>query len=51
MALKSLTLSNFTAFSEAEFNFAPQLNVIVGENGAGKTHVLNNTFAKNRSRS
>lgn len=40
MALKSLMLKNFTAFSEAEFNFAPQLNVIVGENGAGKTHVL-----------
>ena len=38
--LSSLVLKNFTAFSEAEFRFAPQLNVIVGENGAGKTHVL-----------
>jgi energy-coupling factor transporter ATP-binding protein EcfA2 len=40
LTLETLTLRNFTAFSNAEFNFAPQLNVIVGENGAGKTHIL-----------
>lgn len=45
MTLTSLTLKNFTAFSEAEFNFAPQLNVIVGENGAGKTHVLKAAYS------
>ena len=38
--LKSLKLKNFTAFGEAAFTFAPGLNVIVGENGTGKTHVL-----------
>lgn len=38
--LRSMTLKNFTAFKEAGFEFAPALNVIVGENGTGKTHVL-----------
>ncbi len=38
--LDSLKLKNFTAFREADFTFAPGLNVFVGENGTGKTHVL-----------
>lgn len=38
--LKWLSLKNFTVFAEANFQFAEGLNVIVGENGAGKTHAL-----------
>ena len=38
--LKSLTLTKFTVFSAANFDFAPALNVIIGENGAGKSHIL-----------
>lgn len=38
--LDSLKVKRFTAFSEAEFIFAKGLNVLVGENGTGKTHVL-----------
>ncbi|HFD86240.1 MAG TPA: ATP-binding protein [Gammaproteobacteria bacterium] len=38
--LKELSLKNFTAFSRADFKFCEGLNVIVGENGTGKTHVL-----------
>jgi recombinational DNA repair ATPase RecF len=38
--LESLNLKNFTAFGEADFQFSPGLNVIVGENGTGKTHIL-----------
>ena len=38
--LESLRLKNFTAFAAADFKFAPGLNMIVGENGTGKTHVL-----------
>lgn len=37
--LKRLTLDNFTVFEHAEFEFG-MLNVIHGENGTGKTHVL-----------
>lgn len=40
MTLKSLRIENFTVFQKAQFNFAPGLNVIAGENGSGKTHVL-----------
>src|SRR5271157_1467566 len=38
--LKSLSLVNFTVFPNAEFVFGKNLNVIIGENGAGKSHVL-----------
>lgn len=37
--LKKLTVENFTVFEHAEFEFG-MLNVIHGENGTGKTHVL-----------
>lgn len=38
--LKRLKIQNFTVFPEADLRFGKQLNVIVGENGAGKTHLL-----------
>lgn len=38
--LKRLHLRNFTVFADAEFEFGPGLNVLVGTNGTGKTHVL-----------
>jgi len=38
--LKQMTLKNLTVFSEADLEFGQYLNVIIGENGAGKTHLL-----------
>jgi predicted ATPase len=38
--LKALSLKNFTVFAQAELEFSPGLNVIVGENGTGKSHLL-----------
>lgn len=38
--LKKLTLDNFTTFQQAEFNFSPGINIIIGENSTGKSHVL-----------
>jgi predicted ATPase len=38
--LKRLNIQNFTVFADAEFEFGPGLNVIVGTNGTGKSHVL-----------
>lgn len=38
--LKRLHLKNFTVFADANFEFGPGLNVIVGTNGTGKSHVL-----------
>ena len=43
--LESLRIRNFTAFGEADLRFAGGLNVIVGENGAGKTHLLKLPYA------
>jgi len=38
--LKSASFSNFTSVPNEKFSFSPGLNVIVGENGLGKSHVL-----------
>lgn len=52
--LERLSVENFTVFSKASFEFAAGLNVIVGENGTGKTHVLKLAYAvlaENRAQS
>ncbi len=43
--LKSLSLQNFTVFPDAQFKFGKNLNVIIGENGTGKTHVLKTAYS------
>ena len=43
--LKTLTAKNLTVFPEANLKFAPGLNVIVGENGCGKSHLLKVAYA------
>ncbi|MBB3224469.1 AAA family ATPase [Pseudoduganella umbonata] len=40
MRLESLRLKNFRSYEDREFLLHPQFNLIVGENGAGKTSVL-----------
>lgn len=47
--LKSLFLENFTVFSSAQFEFSPGINVIIGENGTGKTHLLKAAYCLNRA--
>lgn len=43
--LKTMKLEEFTVFREAEFRFGKQLNIVVGENGAGKSHVLKAAYS------
>ncbi len=43
--LKSLALENFTVFPNAGLRFGKQLNVLVGENGTGKTHILKAAYS------
>lgn len=43
--LKRLHLQSFTAFADADFEFGPGLNVLVGTNGTGKSHVLKLGYA------
>ncbi len=40
MWLKKLTLLNFKNYTQAELDFSPTVNVLVGNNGAGKTNLL-----------
>lgn len=47
--LKKLKISNFTCFPEAHISFSPGLNVIIGENGTGKSHLLKLGYAVLRS--
>lgn len=37
-------MKNLTVFQEADFALSPGLNVFVGENGSGKTHVLKTAY-------
>ena len=43
--ISELDVNYFTAFEHANFKFSPGLNVIVGTNGAGKSHVLKLAYA------
>lgn len=38
--LKKMSIKNLTVFPEAELVFSSGLNVIIGENGSGKSHIL-----------
>jgi len=38
--LNTLHIRQFTVFQDALFEFSPGLNVIIGDNGTGKTHLL-----------
>lgn len=40
-----LTLQNFTAFSDLRLEFVSGINVLVGENGTGKTHIMKALYA------
>lgn len=43
--LKSLQLDKFTLFDDNDFSFCSGLNVIVGENSMGKSHILKVAYA------
>ena len=43
--LQKMTIKNLTQFANAELVFSPGLNVIVGENGCGKSHLLKSAYA------
>ena len=45
MPLAKVKLTNFTAFRQLEVEFSPGINVLVGENGTGKTHLLKVCYA------
>lgn len=40
MNITQIKLENFTVFKDTEINFDKGINIFIGENGTGKTHIL-----------
>ena len=40
MAINKISIENFTVFLKTEMDFSDGINVFIGENGTGKTHLL-----------
>lgn len=40
MCTRSLSLDQFTAFENIKLEFSPEINVLIGTNSTGKTHVM-----------
>ena len=45
MPINSISVENFTAFEKIEIDFCAGINVFIGENGTGKTHLLKILYA------
>lgn len=43
--IERLELKNFTVFANLPIDFSPKINVIIGENGTGKTHLLKAAYS------
>ena len=50
MALTRVELENFTAFRSLKLDLCPGINVLVGANGTGKTHLMRVCYAACESR-
>ena len=51
MVLDNIKLYNFRSYTEREFVFSPDVTVIVGKNGAGKTNILEALYVLLQGRS
>lgn len=49
--IQGLWIKNFRNFSEATVNFSPKVNIFLGENGQGKTNLLEALFVLTRGQS
>lgn len=45
MALKKISINNITVFDELDIEFSSGINVLLGENGLGKTHIMKLLYA------
>ena len=43
--IEKIKFERFTAFEKLEIEFSPGINIFVGENGTGKTHILKAVYA------
>lgn len=49
MAIRSVSLREFSVFPNATFEFAEGINVLIGGNSTGKTHVMKLAYAATRA--
>ena len=49
MKIKQCLIENFTVFQKQEIEFCPGINVIIGANGTGKSHLLKILYAMTQS--
>ena len=47
MKIKRIKFQNYTVFEDQQMEFSPGINVIIGENGTGKTHLMKYYYNKN----
>jgi len=45
MVIKSVDIKNFTVFEDTRCDFSPGVNLFIGDNGTGKTHLLKILYA------
>jgi len=45
LSIKEIYIKNFTVFKEEKLEFSKGINVIIGQNGTGKTHLLKCIYA------
>lgn len=43
--IQRLSLNKFTVFDDLQIDFGPKINILIGENGTGKTHLLKAAYA------
>ncbi len=51
MHLNQLSLLNFKNYAEVEFSFSPEVNCLFGDNGSGKTNVLDAVYYLSHTKS
>ena len=51
MLIRSLRLKNFRNYADIRFEFHPELNIITGNNGVGKTNILESILLTSNTRS
>ena len=44
MKIEHIKLTNFRNYDELELDFNPNINIIVGNNGQGKTNILESIY-------
>lgn len=49
MKISQVTIENYTVFQSANFTFGDGINVLIGENGTGKTHLIKLLYSSSQA--